>query len=556
MLVVAAWALALPLAKAQTALDSGSILRQELPVAIALPRAPLPPLQIDQPQRPPLQAPADARLLVRSLRITGQTAFPEDELLMQVRYLVGTEAGLAELEQAAALVSRYYHARGYVVARAYLPAQEIRDGSVEIAVLEGRIGRVVINNRSRVNDEAIASRMEGLQGKLVRDITIDPRVRLVYELAGIDPASQVSLESGTNVGESDLVLQVAPTPLVTGSLDLDNHGNRFTGSNRLSGQVNLNSPAGAGDVLSVRATAGDPGLGLYSLSYRLPVGATGLRLGTDFSHVDYRLGRDFAPLGANGTADIWLAFASYPLVLGRSYSAYAHISYQRVDLQDAVEATSTVTDKAGEIGTLALTGEWQDTFAGGGSTMASLSYGAGKLDIESPDARAIDDATARAHGSYRKLNLSLSRVQRVTERVSLYLMYAGQLANKNLDAWEKMSLGGSNGVKAYPPGEAPGDSGYLLSTELRYNLRRDWYSGQAQLLASFDTGEVRINRNQFMSGTNRRRLGAVGVGVNWTGKQGLQLRLLVAHKQGKALATADADQATRAWLQLRLVRQF
>ena len=38
----------------------------------------------------------------------------------------------------------YYRAHGYFVARAYLPAQDITGGEVEIAVLEGRIGTVTV----------------------------------------------------------------------------------------------------------------------------------------------------------------------------------------------------------------------------------------------------------------------------------------------------------------------------------------------------------------------------------------------------------------------------
>ena len=551
---LAVGALGVPLAKAQIAPDSGSILRQQQPPAIELPRTPPPALQVDQPERPQLQVPPDTRFVVSGLRITGQTAFSENELLMQVQYLVGKEAGLAELEQGAARISRYYQAHGYVVARAYLPAQEIRDGKVEIAVLEGRIGRVVINNRSRVNDEFIASRMDGLQGQLLRNETIDPRVRLIYGLAGIGSQSQILLEPGTKVGDANLVLQLAPAPLVTGSVELDNHGNRFTGGDRLSGQINVQSPTGAGDVFSVRVTEGDPGLGLYRLSYQLPAGASGLRLGADVSQVNYRLGRDFAPLGANGTADTWLFYASYPLLLGRTYSVNAQASYQQTDLHDEVDATSTVTDKASGVGTFAITGAWQDAFAGGGTSTVSISYGAGELNIKSPVARAIDDLTARTHGSYQKLNLGLTRLQRLTERVSLYVQYTDQLANKNLDSWEKISLGGPNGVKAYPPGEASGDSGYLLNTEIRYTLSKGWFSGQTQLLALLDTGEVTVNKNQFAAGTNQRRLSSAGVGVNWMGARGIQLRLLVAHKLGNERATADTDQAMWGWLQL--VKRF
>ena len=55
----------------------------------------------------------------------------------------------------------------------------------------------------------------------------------------------------------------------------------------------------------------------------------------------------------------------------------------------------------------------------------------------------------------------------MTDRVSLYAAINGQFASKNLDISEKMGLGGANGVRAYPEGEAYGDQGYVLNLEAR-----------------------------------------------------------------------------------------
>ena len=555
---VSAWSLALaltaiasavPCAQAQVAPDAGSVLRQQrLPAE--LPAKPVPKLEIEEPARKTSPAQPDTRFVLRGVRVSGQTVFSEAELLALMQDMVGKEVGLADLEQAAARVSLYYRERGYVVARAYLPAQELHGGIVDIAVLEGRVGRVKIENGSRVRDDVIASRIDGLQGRVVREQDLDPRLRLIYELSGIAPNPQAMLVSGANVGETDLVLHLDQGPFASGSVALDNYGNRFTGGNRISAQVDIHSPTGSGDRLSLRATEGDPNLSFYRLSYQIPANDSGLLLGGDVTHVHYRLGRSFSALKANGTADSWLAFASHPLLLGRTYSAHVRVSYQQMDIQDRIDSTSTVTDKINRLSTIAVTGDCLDGFSGGGANGASLSLGAGELDIQTPLARAIDDVTARTNGGYRMWNLSLTRLQRLTERTSLYVLYQGQKANKNLDSSEKFILGGPNGVKAYPQGEAPGDSGYLLNAELRYDLSDSWFSGRTQLLALVDTGEVTVNENQFDRGANQRRLSSAGLGVNWVAEQGLQLRLQVAHKVGNSHATSDTDKALRGWLQV------
>jgi hemolysin activation/secretion protein len=127
--------------------------------------------------------------------------------------------------------------------------------------------------------------------------------------------------------------------------------------------------------------------------------------------------------------------------------------------------------------------------------------------------------------------------------------FFGQKAARNLDSSEKLILGGINGVRAYPQGEAPGDTGYLLSAELRYAFNAAVPQGSLQLTGFVDTGQVKLNEEAFAAGANRRRLSGVGVGVNWFKPNDFALRLAVAHRIGNARATAGTDNETRGWLQ-------
>ena len=52
--------------------------------------------------------------------------------------------------------------------------------------------------------------------------------------------------------------------------------------------------------------------------------------------------------------------------------------------------------------------------------------------------------------------------------VNLHINLHSQLASKDLDGSEQFSLGGADGIRAYPQGEASGSSGYQATAELRY----------------------------------------------------------------------------------------
>lgn len=92
-----------------------------------------------------------------------------------------------------------------------------------------------------------------------------------------------------------------------------------------------------------------------------------------------------------------------------------------------------------------------------------------------------------------KINPSVVRLQRLTDRISLYGQVQGQWSDGNLDSSEKISLGGAYGVRAYPEGEAQGDQGYVANVELRYALTEI-----AQLFTFVDHGEVLLNKDTWV----------------------------------------------------------
>ena len=95
-----------------------------------------------------------ARLHVRAFRLQGNLHVDTDALQAQLADLNGSEQ-TCRLARAADRITRYYHDQGYLLARAYLPPQEIRDGVVDIAVQEGVYDEIQLDNRSRVSDAVL-----------------------------------------------------------------------------------------------------------------------------------------------------------------------------------------------------------------------------------------------------------------------------------------------------------------------------------------------------------------------------------------------------------------
>src|SRR5579859_1055786 len=89
------------------------------------PTAALPDIRIERRGSVPDAGPQDPGVVVRSLRLTGQTRFSESTLVAVAGFRPGMTLTIADLRRMAALISSYYNANGYIVAQAYVPAQEV-----------------------------------------------------------------------------------------------------------------------------------------------------------------------------------------------------------------------------------------------------------------------------------------------------------------------------------------------------------------------------------------------------------------------------------------------
>jgi len=531
---------------AQVRPDSGSTQRDLEQRPLEVPRA-APPIRTE-PARPALRADETQRFTVAALKLSGNTAFASEVLLALVRdELVGRAVTLHELQQAAAKITAWYRARGYLVARAYIPAQRIAEAGaeVEIAVLEGVLGKVQVENRSRLSDAAVARFVAPLQpGVLLTMETFERPILLLSDQAGLGGVNPV-LKAGESTGASDLTLELAPAPVASGQLELDNHGNRFTGANRLTGQINLASPFGLGESLSARLTDSFSGLKSATLRGAAPLGGNGWKIGASYSDTRYKLGRDFAVLQASGETRATNLFVNYPLVRTQAWNLNAILALNGKRFEDRI-GTNTATPKKSDATGLTLGGDVRDPLAANSVFVWNVTASAGSLSIDEAGARAVDAASAKTQGGYRKLSASLLYQQALSREWTLYGSLSAQRANKNLDSSEKFSLGGAQGVRAYPVGEAAGDEGALGTSELRYAVP-EWLGATPSVVLFADSGRAHINKNSFAGGADKRGLGAAGVGVTLVKAGDFVVRGYWAAKTTGSVATADADKSSRAW---------
>jgi hemolysin activation/secretion protein len=282
----------------------------------------------------------------------------------------------------------------------------------------------------------------------------------------------------------------------------------------------------------------------------MPIGRA--TAGVAYSHLEYQLGRQFDALGANGTADVLSVFGSYPLVRSRRSNLNLGAIYEHKRLEDELDLFPADGRRAdADVAGLSLSGNRQDDFGGGGTNSFYVGVSFGTLDIRTPVALFVDQLTARTNGNYQKVWFNVARLQRVTDALSVTASLTGQLASRNLDSSEKFVLGGMDGIRGYPQGEAFGDEGYLARLEASLLLAgvSDRVAGQVHLLGFVEGGHVRINKDPWDGSPNERDLGAAGVGVGWSDPGNFSARLYYAVPLGSEEAMSAPHESGRVWFQ-------
>ena len=496
-------------------------------------------------------SPQKSGIWVSRYTFIGENPVPEEELqkiLVMHRHRCMTPE---ELDSAAQEVTKYLRSQGHFVAFAYVPPQRFERGVVEMRIVPGHYDTIIINNTSYLTDHAIRREMGVTTGDAVKKEPLNRGVWLTSDLSRVEARTQ--LKAGSKQGTTDLVVNVKPKGnRMWGYVGIDNGGYRYTGRYQYSAFFNYASPFRQGDLFSIGGVRSNGDMWSGSVSYVTPVAKQGEKLGISYARSHYTLGGAFAALGYIGSAETLSVWWQHNFRRSRNFNLYGTVRHDWKDLDESASSMFYKNPKKASNWVFGINGDSIDSFWTGGRSTFALNYTHGDIRFDDEMQRLADRITARTGGHFGKYNLSLTRLQNVRDRLALYLSYSRQWAEKNLDASEKMSLGGPYGVRAYPLGEASGDDGWMWTSELRWNLptgegdKNIW-----QLIAFADGGHVDSYHNGAPAGQpNGRSLYGAGIGVNWSNEANWVAHLHYARRIGGARALSERDIGGRFWFQL------
>ncbi len=341
--------------------------------------------------------------------------------------------------------------------------------------------------------------------------------------------------------------------MASGSLQLDNNGNYYSGVARGIGTLWVNSPTGIGDQITAQAVASAVHGNLYygALGYGLPLGYSGLRFGVRGSYLNYDLGDRYDVLDAHGSVKSGDANLVYPFIRSRAANLIGSATYGERRFHDYADAIGQDSERRiQDRSELAVNGDLRDELFGAPAiNTATAVYTMGEVDLD-PMLSAIDEISARSSGHYKKWGLSYSRLQSIVGRTSVYLRVAAQGTSGNLDSYEKFALGGPDSVRAYPAGDTLVDEALLYSVEVRQGFGVAW-ARALEASVFYDRARGDLNADPWAGTPNRATLSGVGVGLNCALTDVMVLRSSIAFR-GNRRMTAAPDSSYQYSLSLNM----
>ncbi len=424
------------------------------------------PRPLFEPGPEPIPEPIPETFLVSGFQLSGNKAISSSDLKALLSSYVGKNCTLEELREAANKVSESYQQLGLMLARAYLPAQEIREGIVKISILEGEIGTIHVEGNENYSDEFVRSFIrESVSIPPVSNADLERGLLILNtEFEGLKVLSV--LERGHESGTVDVRAKVEDHHPLQVSFGYNNFGSDSISKNRYSVDIDWTNAIVEGGTLTLSGIFGDEpnelayGTGRYSF----PINKRGTKIGVMASSGSFDVSQEFASLGLEGESDSGGAFISHPFVKRRGLRVSGEFGIQIKDSKFFILDQVSSNDNIRYLYTTVRTSA--EHLGGTSHVSANYSLGLGDalggLSEDDPAASRAD-----ADNGFSRLSLSLARVQRLSQTFSILATASGQVSSDSMVSGEEWQIGGANSVRGFAPGEASGDSGYSSSIELR-----------------------------------------------------------------------------------------
>jgi hemolysin activation/secretion protein len=206
--------------------------------------------QITVPQ--PAEASGQQCVALTTVSISGLTLYKRDDFAKELDALIGPCTNIEAINNTLRSITNRYITDGYVTSRAIVGPQDLQDGSLEIAVLEGVLSKVLPSEDS-FSKRAIDMAFPGLEGNVLNLRALEQGVDQLSRLPSAEP--NIDITPASEQGASNVMITRKELgAFLRPSLSFNNDGSVSTGRILTNVGLDLDNIFGLADYWSIYAT--------------------------------------------------------------------------------------------------------------------------------------------------------------------------------------------------------------------------------------------------------------------------------------------------------------
>ena len=451
------------------------------------------------------------RFILKKIVVKGSTVYSHNAFRRWQKRFIDKKVSLALIYRFAEKITAKYRNDGYLLSRAIVVPQNIKNGVVTIQIVEGYIGNLKIRGPVKGSKMFLKSYGKALlRSSPLKAKDLERYLLLIDDLPGVSVES-VLVPSKNEPGASELILTLKHKDMDSNA-GIDNRGTKFNGPIQMRGATNANSVMGFYDRLGIQGvlTSNPDELLFFNGFGEMPVSSEGTKIFISGSFSKSQPGSTLKQFKVEGNSNTFTVRASHPFIRSRGKNLKGYLGFtSRNSKTDLLN--ENITDDRLRILKLGMAYDFVDRLRGVNLFSFGLSKGMNIMDASGPGSLKLSRADGRS--DFTKLSGDILRLQELGSGWSLLTGVGWQYAFDSLLSSEEFGLGGPQYVRAYDPSEVTGDHGIAFKLELQKGVKTNWnYLKSLQSYLYFDHGTVAL-RNTTAVQDSSSSLTAVGLGM-------------------------------------------
>ena len=269
-------------------------------------------------------------IFVTSIEVAASEILSREEISDVVSKYVNRNLYISDIQEMINELNALYDNRGFVTARAYLPEQQVSDGSIYVGLMESRIGQINVENNKWTKTNYVLNRMPEKEGELFDIVQLEKDV-LDFNRYNEGVNLTANLKAGQKEGTTDIDLvanENFPFHIIG---IMDNAGRKSTGSLRggpmlvADSLFKMRDKMGTGVYFSKGATS-------PFFDYNIPVNKYDGRIGFSYSSTFAKVkSGPYSFLGLRSRSYLYSLYYSQPIVRHSDFElkGYGSLNYKR-----------------------------------------------------------------------------------------------------------------------------------------------------------------------------------------------------------------------------------